>query len=269
MPIKHERTRNGAVHTRFKSSSETASTSPTKRKRSESKSSTSSSQRRHKAASKIQKLTRKRQQTCAICLERFRLQPTLTLPCKPIPHTFCKTCINKWTQVSDSCPLCRSKIPQRFIAPRAPLAPQHYSNILDEDVHNWLSLAIEPRDRPHEDKTLSDLIIIESDEEDDEILYRKEIFEAIFESLRYFILRRNPAARLRDFITDNSTLREIKHHFQLADDEINLIIGYIKQHNPRLFHRTNDEILDLRILLDIVQMSEDYIRNYRNLNRYE
>jgi hypothetical protein len=137
MPIKHERTRNGAVHTRLKSSSddsyyashasdaETASTSA----------STSPGTRvtrfmRKRAAKKIQRRTRKHlakrkeeEDVCAICLENFRNDKGVKLTCG---HLYHKTCIDKWTAVSDACPLCKRTISPALRAAR-PAVPARMS----------------------------------------------------------------------------------------------------------------------------------------------
>ena len=51
---------------------------------------------------------------CPICLENFR--NPINLKCS---HTFCLSCIKKWTQNSNcenshKCPICRKKITESF-----------------------------------------------------------------------------------------------------------------------------------------------------------
>ena len=121
MPIKHERTRNGAVHTRFNSSS--SSTSPRTRvarfvrKRAAKKiqryTRKQQTLRRGNAAKAIQRITRNRQSKCAICLENFVNDAAFNLTCG---HKFHKTCITSWMKAHDKCPLCKRTILPEIIS---------------------------------------------------------------------------------------------------------------------------------------------------------
>ena len=52
--------------------------------------------------------------TYPVCLEKFS-DRTVTTICK---HKFDQTCLNRWQDVNNTCPLCRTELPERTVTPK-------------------------------------------------------------------------------------------------------------------------------------------------------
>lgn len=49
-----------------------------------------------------------RDEKCSICLKEFELNHTKELPCH---HRFCDSCIVRWLNLVNTCPMCRIELP--------------------------------------------------------------------------------------------------------------------------------------------------------------
>ena len=79
-------------------------------------------------------------ENCTICLESFSpSQPVTTTICN---HRYHETCLNKWLNIGNTCPLCKTILSDRTIAPNN-LDDNHILPIHQEarlDVLTWLWL---------------------------------------------------------------------------------------------------------------------------------
>jgi hypothetical protein len=66
------------------------------------------SEKKHARRSR-RRSTKKRGETCAVCLDDKHRSDCMLLPCR---HAFHADCISQWVQVNFSCPLCRQEIDQ-------------------------------------------------------------------------------------------------------------------------------------------------------------
>ena len=274
---KHERTRNGAIHTRFESSdydshasdAETASTSA----------STSPGTRvtrfmRKRAAKKIQRRTRKHlakrkqeEDVCAICLENFRTDKGVKLTCG---HHYHKICIDKWTTVSDKCPLCKRTISPalRAARPAIPAAVpqltevQRRNDFLERVVAGYLDR--EPVVREYENLSIRELLAALRDNFN--AAYAAERAERTrigYELIDIIRCMRSIHANVliqADMPSIDRILRNFEGVTQVPDLG-RVLVNYIRKHNRLMSHLSNERIMNKLMYDDIIKVPSSYIRD--------
>ena len=89
---------------------------------------------------------------CSICLESFKNKELYSSTCK---HTFHKSCIDKWLDKDNSCPLCRTKL-------RLPIITVQFCDQYTLSIINWDILTSRLKKFDKKDKLSSKKVFIEN-----------------------------------------------------------------------------------------------------------
>ncbi|ORX76673.1 hypothetical protein BCR32DRAFT_248566 [Anaeromyces robustus] len=195
--------------------------------------------------------------SCPICLEHFS-NKTMLNPCY---HAFCYICINKWSKVSQNCPLCKQ--PFDF-------AVYHIKDEFNFDKVYFGEKEILNKKKKNYNRTSSNK---------DEIEYRREIYDKGLYAKqidKYKVLNENQTSKFNRIIPWIE--RDIKAILRMDDIDIvkDYIIGVIKKYDLDsekageeislfLNNKTNHFIHELKCFIN----SPFNIKTYDTQHQYE